>query len=108
MDEDSVTKIRQLNDHARCNFADCQIVLTRSVQKLENLDCLFTQIQQFDVFTQANDPYGEHDFGSLRFAGETIFWKIDYYDLDMTMHSPDPSDPNVTARVLTIMLGEEY
>ena len=108
MDEDSVTKIRQLNDHARCNFADCQIVLTKAVQKLENLDCLFTQIQQFDVFTQANDPYGEHDFGSLRFAGETIFWKIDYYDLDMTMHSPDPSDPNVTARVLTIMLGEEY
>jgi hypothetical protein len=53
MDEDSVTKIRQLNDHARCNFADCQIVLTRAVQKLENLDCLFTQIQQFDVFTQA-------------------------------------------------------
>lgn len=108
MDEDSVTKIRQLNDHARCNFADCQIVLTRAVQKLENLDRLFTQIQQFDVFTQVNDTYGEHDFGSLRFAGETIFWKIDYYDLDMTMHSPDPSDPNVTARVLTIMLGEEY
>ena len=108
MDEDSVTKIRLLNDHARCNFADCQIVLTRAVQKLENLDCLFTQIQKFDVFTQANDPYGEHDFGSLRFAGETIFWKIDYYDLDRRNHSPDPSDPNVTARVLTIMLGEEY
>ena len=108
MDEDSVTKIRQLNDHARCNFADCQIVLTRAVQKLENLDCLFTQIQQFDVFTQAIDPYCEHDFGSLRFAGETIFWKIDYYDLARRNNSPDPSDPNVTARVLTIMLGEEY
>ena len=108
MDEDSVTKIRQLNDHARCNFADCQIVLTRAVQKLENLDCLFTQIQQFDVFTQANDPYGEHDFGAVQHLDQTIFWKIDYYDLDITMHSPDPSDPNVTARVLTIMLGEEY
>ena len=108
MDEDSVTKIRQLNDHARCNFADCQIVLTRAVQKLENLDCLFTQIQQFDVFTQANDPYGEHDFGAVQHLDQTVFWKIDYYDLDMTMHSPDPSDPNVTARVLTIMLGEEY
>ena len=108
MDEDSVTKIRLLNDHARCNFADCQIVLTRAVQKLENLDCLFTQIQQFDVFTQANDPYGEHDFGAVQHLDQTVFWKIDYYDLDMTMHSPDPSDPNVTARVLTIMLGEEY
>ena len=108
MDEDSVTKIRQLNDHARCNFADCQIVLTRAVQKLESLDRLFTQIQQFDVFTQANDPYGEHDFGAVQHLDQTIFWKIDYYDLDMTMHSPDPSDPNVTARVLTIMLGEEY
>jgi len=108
MGEDSVTKIRQMNDHARCNFADCQIVLTRAVQKLENLDCLFTQIQQFDVFTQANDPYGEHDFGAVQHLDQTIFWKIDYYDLDMTMHSPDPSDPNVTARVLTIMLGEEY
>ena len=55
-----------------------------------------------------NDDAGEHDFGSFEFCGETIFWKIEYYDLDFQMHSLDPSDPNITARVLTILLGHEY
>jgi hypothetical protein len=28
--------------------------------------------------------------------------------LDLTMHSPDAADPDVTARVLSILLGSEY
>ena len=65
-------------------------------------------MQQYSDFTPDNDPYAEHDFGSFKFAGETIFLKLDYYDLDLTMHSPDPAEPDVTARVLTILLGSEY
>lgn len=83
-------------------------MLTPSIQALDSLPDLLDRVRWFDAFTPDNDPYGEHDFGSLVHAGQTIFWKFDYYDLDLQMHSPDPSNPDVTCRVLTIMLGEEY
>ena len=52
--------------------------------------------------------YEEHDFGSFEAEGEKIFFKIDYYDRTLTHHSPDPADPTVTERVITIMLADEY
>ena len=61
----------------------------------------------FDDFCQANDPYGEHDFGAFEAEGHTIFFKVDYFDKSLTYHSSDPTDPAVTERALTIMLAEE-
>ena len=37
-----------------------------------------------------------------------IFFKIDYYDADLLNLSPDPANPALTCRVMTIMLAEEY
>jgi len=62
----------------------------------------------FDDFDADNDPHGEHDFGELVIEGQRLFFKFDYYDLDLQAHSPDPANPAVTKRVLTIMLAEEY
>ena len=39
---------------------------------------------------------------------QRLFWKIDYYDHSMQHGSPDPADPAVTERVMTIMLAAEY
>jgi uncharacterized protein DUF3768 len=62
----------------------------------------------FDDFCHANDSHEEHDFGSFEADGHMIMFKIDYYDQNLSMHSPDPTDPSVTQRVITIMLAEEY
>ena len=58
--------------------------------------------------TSSTGCYGEYDFGALTVEGERIFFKIDYLDRGLTGHSPDPADATVTARVLTVMLAEEY
>ena len=74
----------------------------------EAVDRIVKTIAVFDDFCHANDPHEEHDFGSFEDEGVIIFFKIDYYDKSLTGHSPDPSDPSATERIITVMLAEEY
>ena len=102
--------IRLLNDNFRSTFIGGQVVMTAGVSELP-LDVKATvllQVKNFSTFDEGNDPHSEHDFGSFEVAGETFFWKIDYYDCDCRFGSEDPGDPDKTTRVLTVMLAEEY
>ncbi len=103
-------RIRALNDELRQFLLGGIAVITPGVAALgqEAVDRIVKTIAVFDDFCYANDPHEEHDFGAFDAEGKTIMFKIDYFDRTLTHHSPDPSDPSVTERVITIMLAEEY
>jgi len=102
-------RIRALNDELRRNLPNGHTVMTTGVAALgaEAVARIVKTVAVYD-FCHANDPYEEHDFGSFEADGQVIFFKIDYFDKNLTYHSPDPTDPSVTERVITIMLAEEY
>lgn len=98
-------KIAALNDEHRRNMEGCTV--TRGVVAMGSAaNEAFVGVRDYAAFIEDNDPYGEHDFGSLKVDGEKIFWKIDYYDENLSNWC-DPLDPDCH-RVLTIMLAEEY
>ena len=105
-----VGSIRALNDAFRIDPRQGRVVMTPEVASLPPADLtgLITAIQTFDDFTTDNDPYGEHDVGAVIIGGDRYFWKIDYYDNSLEYGSPDPADPAVTRRVMTIMRSDEY
>ena len=102
--------IRTLNDELRQNLTLGTALLTAGIAALgaEAVARIVKTIAVYDDFCHANDPYEEHDFGSFEVDGQTIFFKIDYFDKALASHSPNPADPSVTERVITIMLAEEY
>ena len=102
--------IATLNDNFRKSFIGGEVLLSAGIAAMSSEDKanIVSLIQNFDNFNENNDPYGEHDFGSFDYKGNKIFFKIDYYDLNNQYMSENPANPDITNRVLTIMLAEEY
>lgn len=105
-----MTDIKTLNDNFRKTFTGGQVLLTAGInaKPTDNVANILSMVRDFNKFTPDNDPYGEHDFGNFDYKGDKVFWKIDYYDLNNQYLSANPVNPNITNRVLTIMLAEEY
>ncbi|MEZ5846483.1 MAG: DUF3768 domain-containing protein [Geminicoccaceae bacterium] len=126
--EETSQKIALLNDQCRSAMGiACSLFQTAGIAALsEGLQSRIREaVETYDAFDDDNDPWGEHDFGSFWIRGgaskeviydkkpdgggwKRVFWKIDYYDKAVRYGSPDPANPRVTTRLLTIVLAEEY
>lgn len=106
----SVSRIRYLNDLLRCQGIGGEVMVTAGIDALGPASVLqiVKAVANFTAFNGSNDPHGERDCAAVAVAGWSVLFKIDYFDRALTGHSPDPADPTVTARVLTIMLAHEY
>ena len=107
-------RVRELNDAFRRKLPRTgksgRLIATAGVAALspEKLALLLTSVREFTDFSADNDTHGEHDFGAIDQDGIRYFWKLDTCDQWMQFGSPDPADPSVTTRVITIMRADEY
>lgn len=103
-------RIRALNDKLRRFQTGGRIMLTNGVVAEGEAFVATTLhlVATYDDFSDANDPYGEHDFGAITVGRERLFWKIDYYDPSLTSAAVDPAQADGCVRVLTVMKAEEY
>lgn len=104
------TRIRDLNDAFRTTLAEGKCVVSAGVAHLgvPFATAAAAAARAYQDFTPDNDPDGEHDFGKFAIDDQRLVWKIDYYDLTLRYGSQDPSNPDQTKRVLTIMLADEF
>lgn len=103
-------RIAFLNDAFRMTFLGGTITVTAGLHLLGDdfVREALSAVREFKDFTADGDPYGERDFGALTVQGRDCSWKIEYFDPTMLNGSEDPADAQITRRVLTVMLAEEY
>jgi Protein of unknown function (DUF3768) len=78
--KDRITRLRDLNDAFRRTFSGGKVMMTCGVDALPDLikARALQLVRIFDDFSEDNDPYGEHDFGSFELANFKFFWKSCY------------------------------
>lgn len=115
--DELATIIAQQNDQFRASLGfgpaseiTGQVLFTPGVVGMgpEFLALLQLTVAGFADFTEDNDPYGDHTFGVVEVCGTRVFWKIDLYDESYQFGSEEPSNPERTRRVLTLLLPSEY
>lgn len=82
-----IQRIRHLNDRLRQECAhgatgDNSVVVSSGViaQGHAFVKAAQKAVAIYAAFTPDNDPWGEHDFGSIPLQGQTVLFKIDGVD----------------------------
>lgn len=111
--DEQTIKVRELNDAFRKGSWEQggRVVLTRGINALGlpfTFQCMMA-VRKFEDFNANNDPHGEHDLGTFQINGHDVMWKLDTYsDAECQWGSEEPWNADLSYRVITILLAEEY
>ena len=79
------------NDKIRTTLSGGEIYLTRTVESHANRASILNAVKSFNSFSAGNDPYQEHDFGTVEVDGETFYFKFEYCHRDFQVtHEYNP------------------
>ena len=88
---DRLTNITALHDALRSSFVASDVTITQGIAALcpEVTAEVLRRVRAFNLLASK------------------FCWKPDYHDRNLERGSPDPADPSVTTRVLTVMRADE-
>lgn len=86
-----------------------RISITDGIKQLNNWMKIAVFVKTFQNFDKENDPYNEHDFGSIVVDNVKIYFKVDLYE-DNWSYGWDREEKPIEdcQRLLTIFLASEY
>lgn len=101
--------LRAINDHARRTFIGCAIEISPAVEALplKQRAVVLKMVRDFDEFDDEGNPFQEHDFGAFDFNGQRYGFRFEYFDPSMCRGASDPTDIELTRRVLTVHRSDE-
>lgn len=102
--------IARLNDQLRKTGAGGTVMVTQNVRNITGFDpaALAATLATYQDFDPHGDPHGERDFGTMTLWGYDLIWKVDYYDKGVNYGSDDPANPEITHRVLNVLLATDW
>lgn len=103
-------RLRQLNNAFRKTGEGGITTISMAVHAIgpKAVSEIRAAIAAFTGFDSSGSEESEHDYGTINYQGQMVYWKIDYFDEDVAFASSDATDPDVTVRVMTILLASDF